>query len=131
MITILADHHLEGLAEHLERILAADGWLELAAIRFVTLSEAGLANESSDRAVWRLAQAEQMVLLTANRNMKGNNSLEATLREEITASSLPVITMSSIRHLGVHEYRERCAARLLEILLDLDRYIGTPRLFIP
>ena len=131
MIKILVDHHLEGLAEHLERILAAADWLELAAIRFITLSEAGLTNESSDRAVWRLAQAQQMVLLTANRNMKGEDSLEATLREEVSVSSLPVITISSIRHLEVHEYRARCAARLLDILVDLDRYIGTPRLFIP
>jgi len=32
--------------------------------------------ESSDRLVWRYAQDHQMMILTANRNMKGEDSLE-------------------------------------------------------
>jgi Uma2 family endonuclease len=31
--------------------------------------------DSDDRVVWRLAQSNQMILLTANRSMKGENSL--------------------------------------------------------
>ncbi|EKF04357.1 hypothetical protein FDUTEX481_02036 [Tolypothrix sp. PCC 7601] len=36
------------------------------------------------------AQSNQMILLTANRSMKGENSLEQVMREEITPTSLPV-----------------------------------------
>jgi hypothetical protein len=32
-----------------------------------------LPKDSSDRVVWRFAQANQMILLTANRRMKGKN----------------------------------------------------------
>ncbi len=32
--------------------------------------------DASDRLVWRYAQENQMMILTANRNMKGEDSLE-------------------------------------------------------
>lgn len=44
---------------------------------------------SDDRVVWRLAQENEMILLTANRTMKGKNSLEQVMREENTPNSLP------------------------------------------
>ena len=43
-----------------------------------------LSIDSSDRTVWRVAQANQMILMTANRSMKGEESLEQVLREENT-----------------------------------------------
>lgn len=52
-----------------------------------------LSIDSNDRAVWRLAQANKMILLTANRSMKGEDSLEQVIREENQADSLPVITI--------------------------------------
>jgi hypothetical protein len=91
----------------------------------------GLSTDSSDRVVWRFAQAQKMVLLTDNRSMKGEDSLEQTLREETTPTSLPVITIGSSDRLTQRDYRERCARRLLELVLDLDRYLGVGRLFIP
>ena len=90
---------------------------------------------SDDRVVWKLAQSNQMILLTANRSMKGDNSLEQVMREEITSTSLPVITMITIsdadRLLNDSEYRQRCAIRLVEIVLDINTYMGVSRLFIP
>jgi hypothetical protein len=87
---------------------------------------------SDDRVVWQLAQSNQMILLTANRSMKGENSLEQVMREEITSASLPVITIGDAdRLLNDPEYRERCATRLVEIVLDMDGYRGVSRLFIP
>jgi hypothetical protein len=50
-----------------------------------------LAVNSDDRAVWRCAQANEMILLTANRSMKGKDSLEQVMREENTPTSLPVV----------------------------------------
>ena len=70
--------------------LAAEGWLDLLSIRFVTLQEAGLAADTNDRMIWQFAQSTQMLLLTANRNAKGKDSLEQTIREEDTSTSLPV-----------------------------------------
>ncbi len=48
----------------------------------------GLADDSSDRETWRFAQQNRMTLLTDNRNMKGRDSLEQTLREESTAKNI-------------------------------------------
>ncbi|MEH2083983.1 MAG: hypothetical protein V7K89_29645 [Nostoc sp.] len=54
-----------------------------------------LSINSDDRVVWRLAQENQMILLTANRSMKGKDSLEQVIREENTLASLPVITIGN------------------------------------
>lgn len=87
--------------------------------------------ESSDRMVWRYAQENQMIILTANRNMKGEDSLEEVMREENTAGSFPVLTIANLTRLDEFDYRERCIERLIEIVLNIDDYMGTGRLFIP
>jgi hypothetical protein len=54
------------------------------------------------------------------------------MREEIPTTSLPVITIGNAdRLLNDPEYRERCATRLVEIVLDIDDYRGVSQLFIP
>jgi hypothetical protein len=128
----LIDHNLEGHALILLGNIANQGWLELLPIRFVTFKEMDLSIDSSDRMVWRVAQANQMILMTANRSMKGEESLEQVLREENTFNSLPVITIGSLdRLIDERDYRNRCVDRLLEILLDVENYMGVGRLFIP
>jgi hypothetical protein len=87
--------------------------------------------DSSDRTDWRFAQTQQMVLLTGNRNMRCLDSLEQTIRDENTATSLPVITIASIDRLEERLYRERCAERLAGIAVDLNNLLGSGRLFIP
>ncbi len=72
-----------------------------------------------------------MLLLTDNRSMKEQDSLEQTIREENTPTSLPVLTIGSVDRLDERVYRERCVERLLEIGLNLDDYLGTGRIFIP
>jgi len=131
MMTILADHNIEGDAERLWGTLASRGWLDLLSIRLVTFEEVGLSFESSDREVWRFAQANRMILLTENRNMKGQDSLEQTIREENTIVSLPVLTIGSLDRLKEKTYRERCADRLVEVVIYLENYLGTGRNFIP
>jgi hypothetical protein len=72
-----------------------------------------------------------MILLTANRSMRGKDSLEKVLREENTSFSLPVVTISNAdRLLNDPKYRDRCVERLIEIVLDIDSYRGTKRVFI-
>ncbi|MEQ8540723.1 MAG: ACP S-malonyltransferase [Coleofasciculus sp. D1-CHI-01] len=128
----LIDHNLGGHAEILLGNLASQGWLELLPIRFVTFKEINLSIDSNDRIVWRTAQANQMILLTANRSMKGENSLEQVLREENTVNSLPVMTIGDTdRFLADRAYRNRCVDRILEIVLDIENWMGVGRIFIP
>ena len=130
-MTVLVDHNMEGQAELLWGTLAAEGWLELVPLQLVTFTEVGLSVESSDRVVWRFAQSQRFLLLTDNRSMKGIESLEQTVRDENTSSALPVLTIGSVSRLDEREYRERCARRLAEIVLDLEYYLGAGRVFIP
>lgn len=130
-MTILVDHNLKGQALLRWGTLAAEGWLVLLPLRLVTFEDVGLPMHSSDRTVWQFTQANRMLLLTGNRSMRGSHSLEQALREENTATSLPVITVASADRLDERLYRERCGSRLVEIILDLDNYLGVGRLFIP
>ncbi|MBO0348693.1 ACP S-malonyltransferase [Phormidium pseudopriestleyi FRX01] len=131
-MNFLVDHNLRGHAILLSGSMVSSGWLDWVVIRFITFEEVGLSINSDDRIVWQLAQSNHMILLTANRSMKGENSLEQVMREEMTFTSLPVITISDAdRLLNDSEYRQRCAVRLVEIVIDIDVYMGVSRLFIP
>lgn len=128
---VLVDHNLEGYVVLLQGALASSGWLDLLEIRFVLFEDLQLPTDSSDRTAWRFAQSNQIILLTANRSMKDKDSLEQTIREENTLTSLPVITIGSVGRLSNREYREQCAARLVEIAMYPENYQGVGRIFIP
>ncbi len=127
----LVDYNLDGYAVVFTGILAKYGWLDLLSIRFITFKEIDLKMDASDRLVWNYAQSNKMLILTANRNMKGDDSLEQIIREENTESSFPVITIGDFKRLDEYNYREQCVERLIEIVLDIDLYLGCGRLFIP
>jgi hypothetical protein len=129
--TVLADHNVEGQAVLLWGALAAEGWLELLPLQLRTFTDVGLPFDASDRLVWRFVQQHGMLLLTDNRSMTGDNSLEQTVREEVDSTSLPVLTIGSVSRMTDRTYRERCARRLVEVVLDLEKYRGVDRLFIP
>jgi hypothetical protein len=131
MITILADRDVEGQAFLLWGTLSATEWLELLPMRLVRFADVGLPYDSTDREVWRFAQASQMLLLTNNRNMEGVDSLEQTIRDEGHITTLPVITIGRAERMSEGTYREQCAIRLLEIIVNLDDYRGVGRTFIP
>ena len=130
-VVVLIDQNIEWQATLLWSTLRSEGWLELYPLEIVMFHDVGLAPDSNDRDVWRFAQKSRMILLTANRNMEGKHSLEQTIREENTPTSLPVLTISQEVRLREREYRTRCAERLLEILLDIEYYLGVGRIFIP
>ena len=127
----LIDYNLDGYAIVLIGILTKQGWNEFFEIQFMTFREIGLPMDSVDRIVWNYAQANQMMILTANRNMKGEDSLEQVMREENTSTSFPIVTIADLSRRDESEYRERCADRLVEIVLELENYMGVGRLFIP
>jgi hypothetical protein len=87
---VLADYNLNRQAILISGSLVAGGWLDLAPIRLMTFEGIGLAADSDDRVVWRFAQTNAMLLLTANRNAKGEDSLEQVMREENQPTSLPI-----------------------------------------
>ncbi len=130
-MNFLVDYNLSGYAVVLLGILTKRGWLEFFSIQFLTFREIGLSMDSSDRTVWNYAQANQMIIITANRNMKGQDSLEQIMREHNNATSFPIVTIGDLGCLDESEYRERCVDRLIEIVLELDNYMGVGRLFIP
>ena len=91
-------------------------------------------------AAWEKLQASkarhqlqaQMILLTANRSMKDEDSLEQVMREENTQDSLPVVTIGNAdRVLNDSTYREQCVDRIVEIAIYTANYMGARRVFIP
>ena len=59
-------------------------------------------------------------------------SLEMTLRQQVTKSSLPVFTLADPeRVLNDRSYAEVVAEILLERLLDIDHYRGVGRIYLP
>ncbi|KOR36015.1 MULTISPECIES: hypothetical protein [Planktothricoides] len=128
---ILVDYNLNQEAILFAGILASRGWLDLVSIRLITFADVGLPANSNDRAVWQFAQANRMILLTANRNAKGQDSLERVMREENTSTSFPIITIGDRSRVSEYDYRDSCVEKLVEIVLDIQDYMGAGRLFIP
>jgi hypothetical protein len=132
---ILADVNCQRQVQRL-RSLCHKGWrqevwqsLDLAVMSFTDL---GLPLNATDRQVWQACQSQQIVLVTANRNAAGPDSLEATIQSLNDPSSLPVLTLADERRiLRDKSYALRALDRLLEYLFDLDRFRGTGRLYIP
>jgi hypothetical protein len=128
----LIDYNLQKYGAILLGKIANDGWLDLISLSFVFFQDVNLSPDSSDRLVWRFAQENQMVLLTANRNMKGADSLEQVFREENTPDPLPIITIANLdRFSREANYRSQCADLIIEIVLAIENYRGVGRIYIP
>ena len=132
---ILADANCEGHLALLLRLFQ-EGWRhgvwEVLHLTPISLADLGLPSDASDRAVWEACQREQVILLTANRNDAGPDSLEATIQQYNTPASLPVFTLANEqRVLRNRLYAAAVAYQLLECLFDIDRYRGTGRLYVP
>ena len=97
-----------------------------------TFADLGLHPRSSDLEVWLMCQTEDLLLITANRNNDGPESLESTMRTKGTSQSLPVFTLAdSNRVLNERSYAETVADQLLEYLYDMENLKGTGRLYLP
>ena len=135
MPTILADHNVEGHLNVLVSIWTSLEWLELwQAMGFSVENFAGLGLPSniSDAELWALCQQRGMILITGNRNAEGDDSLELAMRRMSQLDSLPVLTVADPdRLIRDRHYAEQVAVNVLEILMDLERYRGTRRVFVP
>jgi hypothetical protein len=146
MPAILADVNNEGQLKLLIDLLLAgplsEIWLLLAGplseiwlslnFQLESFANLGLSEKAPDVQVWQTCQQHQVVLVTSNRNRKGSDSLEATLRTFNTPDSLPVITLANPQLLMSNKsYAERVAGRLLDYLFELENYRGAGRLYVP
>ena len=118
---ILADINVGAQVNAVLRICASDAWrilwddLGLVVEDFPAL---GLSHDATDAVIWRTCQREGLVLVTANRNQRGPDSLETVIRNENQPDSLPVVTIADAnRLLRDRVYAEKAAERLLENLI--------------
>lgn len=128
---ILLDHHMKKQGIMLWSIMENDGWLKLMDIPMVTFADIGMPINAPDRKIWRFAQEHQLILLTENRNDEGENSLEQTIREENASTSLPVLTIGVPDRMRESNYRKQCAERIVDIILNIENYLGAGRIYIP
>ena len=135
MPTIMADHDIEGQVRVLLRLLTSAAWSEVwheLAVRVESFASLGLPENTSDAVLWQFCQTWQIILITGNRNRAGPEALEAVIAWNNTPTSLPVLTIGTPpRVLSSREYAERVATSLLEVLLDVEQYRGTGRLYLP
>jgi len=135
VVTLLVDANLDGHADLLQMRLRTDAWRELhdhLDIQFLHFEQAGLDRTTKDDRLWRWCQQQGLYLLTANRNLEAEDSLEATIRREGTAQSLPVFTFADAdRIYQSAAYLDEVVESLLEYLLDEANYRGSGRLFLP
>jgi hypothetical protein len=82
--------------------------------------------------IWQKCHKEQLVLLTANHNEKGAESLEFTIRSFNQPNSLPVFTLANQARMTKDRiYAGRVADQFLEYAFDIDNLRGTGRLYLP
>jgi Domain of unknown function (DUF5615) len=71
----------------------AELWSELGAA-FLQFADIGLEADTPDSEIWRVCQREELILVTANRNHDGPDSLGAMLDTENGPTCLPVFTVA-------------------------------------
>lgn len=132
---ILADVHMESYVEALVREMQSEYWVELWKYLGLTLyhfDDLGLAPTSTDVEIWQRCQAEQLCLITDNRNQDSEDSLENAIRDHNTPDSLPVFTIGKLARLRTNNtYALLVVENLYGYLLDIDRVRGAGRLYLP
>jgi hypothetical protein len=128
---ILADINVGARRDALVQIWSSDLWRDLwndLGLIIETFRTLGLSYDSADSLLWRMCQREELVLITGNRNKRGPDSLEATIRAENQYDSLPVVTIADPdRVLQDRPYAEAVAERLLDYLMRIDDFRGAGR----
>jgi hypothetical protein len=132
---MLADINIQGHVELLRHVWESPYWQDVwndLATPVLTFADVGLPADASDALIWQFCQQQQLILITANRNDEGPDSLEATIRTYNSPDSLPVLTLADPDQLRQSKaYTGRVAERIMEYLIDLDKIHGTGRLYVP
>ncbi len=132
---LVADANIEGQVEYLVQRMKTDAWADFWQALDLVLygfEEVGLSMSATDPEVWKVCQAEQLILITDNRNLDSEDSLESTIRRNNTAESLPVLTIADMNEFRTNSsYVERVVETLYDYLLRIDDVRGTGRLYLP
>ena len=82
--------------------------------------------------IWRTCQREKLVLITANRNALGPDSLEVVILARESAR-LPAGDhhRESTAATWIASYGEHVAIRLLQDLISIDDFRGAGRIYVP
>src|SRR5262249_15183705 len=132
---ILADANIIGPIDALVHQMQTGDWAGLwvdLGLVFRHFDDAGLSPDASDLEIWQTCQAEQLILITDNRNKKSADSLEATIRQYNQPDSLPVFTISDMARFGASRtYAEKVLEHLYDYLMRIDEVRGTGRLYLP
>ena len=133
MTTPLSDHDCEGQARRILYSLHKLGYAEWLEFEILFFYDLGLPFNAKDEEVWRFCQENSYLLLTGNRTRKdGDESLHVVLNRLATKDSLPVITVGNPnRVIKDKTYSDACAEAIARIILNIELYIGIPRLYIP
>jgi hypothetical protein len=88
--------------------------------------------EAPDELVWQTCQNNDLYLITDNRNEAGSDSLEATIRDHNTPTSLPIFTIADVQRIRhSRENTDQVIETLFEYLMQEDNTLGTGRLYLP
>ena len=93
---ILADANVLSQVAFLVQRMQAAPWTEFwqaLGLTLRTFDEFGLAPAASDREIWQRCQAEELILITDNRNEDSHDSLTHIILNFNTPHSLPVFTI--------------------------------------
>ncbi len=135
MPSLLADVNCGGHLDRLLRFFDTDGWSEFwidMGWSIATYEELGLPGKTPDDSLWHLCQAKEIVLLTNNRNNKGADSLESTIRQFNHPTSWPIITIGDgKRFMKDSDYAVQVARKTIDFLFRIDELRGTGRLYVP
>ena len=134
-LAILADANIQGQVFRIVQEMENGEWSELWAsldIGFTTFARIGIPTELPDQDLWHLCQRDGYLLITANRNGHGPNSLDAVIRSDGQPESLPVFTIGSVdRLMKSRDYAEAVMLKLLDHLQLLDNLRGGGRIYLP
>jgi hypothetical protein len=132
---ILSDSDVRGQVEYLVVLMRAEPWREFwldLGLALFNLEDIGLSATSPDPEVWERCQADELVLITGNRNLAGPDSLEATIRLSNTPQSLPVFTIADVKKMNASKaYAEQVVETLIDYLQRIDTVRGAGRLYLP
>src|SRR6476660_4202031 len=94
---LLVDVNIQGQMENVRRIYTGAEWGGFwrdLGLEFLSFADVGLDPEAPDSLIWRTCQRDGFVLVTANRNSDGPDSLGAMIATENGPTSLPAITVA-------------------------------------
>ncbi len=120
---LIADANIRGHVDYLVQRMQDKVWAEFWRALGLVLrhfEDVGLSVSANDVEVWNVCQAERLILITDNRNLDSQDSLEATIRRNNTSESLPVFTIADINEFRTNSaYVERVVEALYDYLLRI------------